>query len=508
MTNYWDWLRLVEGTNSLLFLENVFVLKKIVVTLLVTRQIKAFSRMKKLLLALATTLTTLLAWGQAEVVITRDTANTVDMLVLDITTVDSVMPTCELVDHPVGAFGNGITNAEKIPGRLVVTLLGDTLYNSGDYQKGESGMTVRVSGNSSAWKNPKPYKIKLQQKADLLFRDNDIYIDKDWRLLRDDRNLNTVAGLMINELMGMQWTPQYKYCNVFINGTYQGLYLLIENVKRNTDCRLNVSKKGYIVERDAYWWNEDLYFKTYYFTDNRYGYTFKYPESDEVTEEQINYIKQYLIDAEKSIKQGTYDEYIDIESFASWLLAHDILGTWDSGGSNLYVTKYDNTPDTKLIMGNLWDFDSSRQMTGSFSRYHSGADYYFENLFNSPNPVFSNIYISKWAHVKPLLGSVMTTMLDEFSAENATAINASRHFVCDTYGNTFVSVASNLVTQKNWFKTKLAWLEKNIGSPIVTPVSDLHTEPAATGKTYNLQGIEVPATTPGLVIRNGKLIKQ
>ena len=77
-----------------------------------------------------------------------------------------------------------------------------------------------------------------------------------------------------------------------------------------------------------------------------------------------------------------------------------------------------------------------------------------------------------------------------------------------TYGNTFVSVASNLVTQKNWFKTKLAWLEKNIGSPIVTPVSDLHTEPAATGKTYNLQGIEVPATTPGLVIRNGKLIKQ
>lgn len=465
--------------------------------------------MKKFLLTLAIALITQLAWGQAEVVITRDTANTVDMLVLDFTTVDSVMPTCDFVNPPSGAFGNGITNAEKIPGRLVVTLLGDTLYNSGDYEKGVSGMTVRVSGNSSALKDPKPYKIKLQQKADLLFRGDDIYIDKDWRLLRDDRNLNTVTGFMLNELMGMQWTPQYRYCNVFINGTYQGLYLLVENVKRNTDCRLNVSKKGYIVERDAYWWNEDLYFSTYYFTDNRYGYTFKYPESDEVTEEQISYIQQYIIDAEKSIKNGTYDEYMDVQSLASWLLAHDILGTWDSGGSNLYMTKYDNTPDSKLVMANLWDFDSSRQMKDSFSRYHSGADFYFERLFKSPNPLFRDLYVTTWIDIKNHLNTIMADRLNDFSTENATAVNASRHFVCDTYGNTFVSVGSNLTTQKNWFKTQLAWLEKNICGPIVvTPVTDVTAEPVATGKTYNLQGIEVPATTRGIVIRDGKLIKQ
>lgn len=450
-----------------------------------------------------------LAWSQTGTVVTRDNTNKVDLLVLDITTVDSVMPTCDFVDHPSGAFGTSITNAEKIPGRLVVTLLGDTLYNSGDYEKGVSGMTVRVTGNTSAKSTPKPYKIKLQQKADLLFRGGDAYIDKDWRLMRDDRSLNTVAGLMLNELMGMQWTPQYRYCNVFINGTYQGLYLLIENVKRNTDCRLDVTKKGYIVERDAYWWNEDLYFKTQFFSDNRYGYTFKYPDSDEVTEEQITYIQQYIIDAEKSINQGTYDDYMDVLSMASWLLAHDILGTWDSGGSNLYMTKYDDTPESKLVMGNLWDFDTSRQMKEKFSRYHSGADFYFESLFNSSNHLFNNKYVLTWLNIKNNLNTAINERLSDFSTKNSTAINASRRFVCDTYGNSYVSVASNLATQKNWFSTQLAWLEKTINdSLIVTTVNDIHSDHASNAKTYNLQGIEVPASTPGLVIRNGKLIKQ
>lgn len=454
-------------------------------------------------------MTSLGAWCRQGEAVTRDAVNALNMLVVDITTVDSVMPTCDLVNPPSGAMGNGIANAIKVPGRLVMTLLGDTLYDSGVYTSGVSGMTVRITGNSSALKDPKPYKIKLEKKADLLRRGDGAFEDKDWRLLRDDRTLNTVTGLKVNQLMGMQWTPQYKFCNAFVNGVYQGLYMIIENVKRNSDCRLDVDKTGYILERDAYWWTEDLYFNTTFFGDKRYGYTFKYPKSEDVTQTQINYIRQYIIDAERAIDDGTYDEYMDVESFATWLLTHDILGTWDSGGSNLYLTKYDNTPMSRLMMGNLWDFDSSRQTVYNYSRYHSGTDYYFEKLFNSSNSRFRDLYVYKWNTVKANIEMYIKDYLDDFASENAETVNAARRFVSDTHGLTEATVESNVEAQKKWFNTQLGWLKKHItGTVIATPVEDIHADETVPGKTYNLQGIEVPSHTLGLVIRDGKLVKQ
>ena len=80
-------------------------------------------------------------------------------------------------------------------------------------------------------------------------------------MLRYD-GLNTLVGLKVNELIEMQWTPQYCFVNLMINGDYRGIYILTESVKRDIDCRLNVDKTGYIIEYDAYWWNEDVYFES------------------------------------------------------------------------------------------------------------------------------------------------------------------------------------------------------------------------------------------------------
>lgn len=201
----------------------------------------------------------------------------------------------------------------------------DVLYDSGDYEKNISGATIKINGNTSAYHDNKPYKIKLQVKEDLLFRGDNKYKDKEWRLLKDARTLKTIIGLKMNELIGLPWTPAYQPCNVFVNNDYRGCYLLIESVKRNTDCRLNVSKNGFIVERDPYWWNENTFFSTNYFNPyNYYRWTWKYPDEEDVTEEHVTYIQNYMNQAEESIIDGTYEQYLDVESFASWLLAHEM----------------------------------------------------------------------------------------------------------------------------------------------------------------------------------------
>ena len=43
----------------------------------------------------------------------------------------------------------------------------------------------------------------------------------------------TPIGLMVNELCGLQWTPQYMFVNLLMNDDFRGLYTLIESVDRN-----------------------------------------------------------------------------------------------------------------------------------------------------------------------------------------------------------------------------------------------------------------------------------
>ena len=105
-------------------------------------------------------------------------------------------------------------------------------------------------------------------------------------------DLNYMIGLKVNDLMGLQWTPKYRFANVVFNGDFRGLYMLMESVERNADCRLNVDKQtGYIVELDAYWWKEKVYAKASF--EEPMNYTFKYPDEDDMTSEAWHIYKTY-----------------------------------------------------------------------------------------------------------------------------------------------------------------------------------------------------------------------
>jgi len=234
-----------------------------------------------------------------------------------------------------------------------------------------------------------------------------------------------MLGFKVNELMGLQWTPQYMYVNVMINGKYQGLYMLLESVKRDQKSRLNVSKNGYIFEYDMYWWKEDLYVQIPTYLPWKIYYTFQYPDSEDMTEEQLTYFTEMITAVEASIKDGTYLDYIDLKSFVSWILAHDILGTADGSGSNIFLTKYDNSDHSKVMMANLWDLNSILQKYNDWSAVHSM--FYFKYLFgNNPNDTFKRAYRRRWDEVSPTIFDDLYSFIDEFAeSEEAEALNIS-----------------------------------------------------------------------------------
>lgn len=444
----------------------------------------------------------------------QENIDKIGLKVIHIETENNEEPECEFAEAPEGCMGITSINAKKVKCRIYITLKGDTLYDSGMFEKNQSGATIKINGNTSAYfaiPGNYPYKIKLQKKADLLNRNNERFDDKEWRLINDGYTLNTIIGLKISELLQFSWTPAYTPCNVFINGDYRGCYLLIESVKRNKDCRINVDKtSGYIVERDPYWWKENRFFTTNYFASSKgYRWTWKYPDEDDVLPEQEDYITQFINDTEQSILNGTYSNYIDIKSFAKWILAHDILGSKDSGGTNLYVAKYDDTPNSLLEMQVLWDFDSNFRMEpGEFSKCHNNAgDFYFYNLFNNTNNSFTSKYKELWLQIKPTLLSTITQyILSITDSEYGRALESSRMLHYNRWGYTPYETIGELAQEAiNWFNNHLDKLDVNINKLADnTSISAIKTKEKY--DVYNLLGNKVYKPKKGIYIKNKRKI--
>ena len=385
----------------------------------------------------------------------------VGLPIIRIETVNGVVPSYELADPPEGCWGGSIKNATKVPGRLVKYVGKKVVYNSGEYFEKQEGITIKVRGNWSARRPQKPYKIKLQSKADLLNRRDKRFEDKDW-LLMPFFNLNSFIGFKVNEFMDLQWTPQLEFVNLVINGEYQGLYMLTESVERNSDCRLDVDKKtGYIVELDAYWWNEDKYVNASF--DEPLNYTFKYPDDDDLTQDKLDYIQNVVSEAEQSTRDGSYENRIDVESFARWMLAHDILGNSDGAGSNMFFTKYDDSEMSLLKMGCLWDFDVIMESEG-WDEIHDR--YFFKGLFASTNRSFANRYVGLWTEKKDFIFSRLEQSFDGYlSSDLCRFVDASIEMNNRRWRAEFGDVPSSATLidkARVYFNKRKEWLNDNI----------------------------------------------
>lgn len=338
--------------------------------------------------------------------------------VITINTINNEMPTCTVVNAPEGCLGVSITNNDYVPGRMTLTYKDELLYDSEEYEKSLSGARIKIRGNSTgAYLDQHPYKIKLSKKFDLLRRGNDSYKHKEWLLLpmytwnikmtNQQSNILHIAGLTISKIVGMQWTPEYDFLHMVLNGEYQGMYYLMEPVSRG-DQRVNIDKTGFLIEHDTFWWNEDVYFRTNYQT-NTYAYTYKYPDSDDVTEDIQNSMITYMNEIEKAIyEDGDIINYIDIESFAKWMIVHDILGTDDAVGCNRYLYRNNNT--SLLQMGPTWDYDSTFR-SDSWSTIHFFTPFYYPELFK--NETFVQTYLNIWKQIRPTIIDNIQSYLDE-----------------------------------------------------------------------------------------------
>lgn len=378
-----------------------------------------------------------------------------DLPTLRIVTENEVIPSCVTVNAPEGCWGTSITDNEYVRAQFNL--------NGIDDNKIHALGQIRIRGNTSALGRKKPYKIELERPMDLLDL-GESYADKDWVLLPYDYSLGVISSLKVSELCGIEYQPRSFPVTVFMNGDYLGCYLLIESVKRSPQ-RVNISDSGFLIENDAYWWNGEInYFKTPHQT-KELAYTVKYPKETSKTEDGFSWIYEYIVAYESALLEnnGDYTAYIDLESFAAWLLAQDILGNWDAGGSNMFLYKYDMNPTNLLKIGPLWDFTAVFQTKDTWSSIHNSSNLHYDVLLHDER--FADVYKSQWDALADTLCEDIRIYLSNYVHEYGTALQESleleiarypghafSHYqICDAYNDVLL-----------WFETRVNWLNYSV----------------------------------------------
>lgn len=243
----------------------------------------------------------------------------------------------------------------------------------GDFPElAECDVKIRGRGHFSWQFKKKPYKIKFEKKTSVL----GMSASKDWVLLANyvDRSLiqNHVAMEMGKVFTNISYHSNQYPVDVFVNGTYRGVYTMGEQLEVKKE-RINLEKDSkevdtdYLLEVGGADEGDELG-KDFFNTETLKYVAIKHPDTAQVTEEQLEYIINYMSAADEAVKKlENYEEYIDVDSLIDWVIMHELTYNLDSCfRRSCYMIK---EKGGKLKMGPLWDFDLA---FGSYSRYVKG----------------------------------------------------------------------------------------------------------------------------------------
>lgn len=222
----------------------------------------------------------------------------------------------------------------------------------------------RVRGNSTSWAQVKlPYKVKLDTKTSLL----GMPASKDWVLLANfyDRSLlRNEAAFAAARRLGVAWSPRMHDVEVYLNGTYAGVYQLGEGIEvQQGRVELGVAQGAvapgpYLLEADS--WDDD---GPRLRTSRGLHLNLKDPDADPegvllaaVTDEVQAFEDRLYGDDFLDPVLG-YRRHVDLQAFADWYLVQEL--TKNNDANFLNSVWIERRADGRFAMGPPWDYDLS-----------------------------------------------------------------------------------------------------------------------------------------------------
>jgi hypothetical protein len=201
----------------------------------------------------------------------------------------------------------------------------------------------------------------------------------DWTLKgcgRDETCLRDALVFAVTRDLG-RYAPRTRFTELFINGQYRGIYVLIEKVRRGK-TRVDLAKPardraagdisgGYIFQLDlAEGTPDDAVARDWVSPASGLVYSYYYPRYDEVTPAQRAYLRDYVAQFETMMEgrdwnhpQRGYRSWIDVPSWIDFALVQELSNNVDGYFKSVYLQKRPASAGNRLTLGPVWDFDAA-----------------------------------------------------------------------------------------------------------------------------------------------------
>lgn len=413
----------------------------------------------------------------------------------------------QLPRFSVNTKGNPIVDEPKIAADFTITQEGQTLHS------GNIGIEIR--GSSSQQFPKKSYGLETwdAQGNDIDASLLSLPEEEDWILHGPYSDKSLIRNVLIYDLardMG-RYASRTKFVEMNINGQYNGLYVFMEKLKRDVQ-RIDINKLqvdenvgedltgGYIIkidksDKDGYT-AENSFNSSYGASIDGTGspirFLYEYPDFEDITPEQKNYITNYISDFEDALASDMFTDpelgyaaYVEVDSFVDFFILNEVSNNVDGYRISTWMHKDKNE---KLKMGPIWDFNLA---FGNADYCSGGATNVWAYRFNErcpgdfwfvpfwwerllQDPAFVARLKERWTELRgsTLADAAILGKIDAYLATLNDATAAANNFnkwpILGNYvwPNNFVgsSYGEEIGYLKQWISSRTQWLDNAIGA--------------------------------------------
>ncbi|MBL0020259.1 MAG: CotH kinase family protein [Bacteroidetes bacterium] len=413
--------------------------------------------------------------------------------------------------------GQSIPNDPKIAAYMGIIDNGPGMLNhvNDSFNSYEGWIGIEVRGNSSQSFPQKQYAFETwdQNGGNLDTMLLGMPKEHDWILYgpySDKSCMRNWLSYALSNDMG-QYAVRGRYCEVILNGSYQGIYEITETIKRDGD-RVDIAKLtlndtigddltgGYIAKID--WiggpsWQSNFLPDQTNPSNNVINFQLVSPKAGTLLPVQQAYIEAY-IDSFETALDGPFFQDTTIgwrhfgneRSFVDYFLLNELAKNVDAYWLSTYFYKDKDSKGGKITMGPSWDFNGAWR-GADYCNAPEVADWHY----NEPDycacdmpfwwkrlvqdTLFTNNLQCRWTELRSNV--LDTAHIFHYIDSVATLLNQAqvRHFrqwqILGTYvwpnpsplANTF---QEELDYMKQWIIGRLAWIDANLPGTCYPPV--------------------------------------
>lgn len=362
-----------------------------------------------------------------------------------------------------------------------------------DQKNMESMIQIKYRGHSSYHFDKHQYLIKFvkdndkEKKVSLLGMNeenkwilNGPYLDK--TLIRNYLAYN-ISGKIMDHV------PEVRFCEVFLDNQYQGVYILVESISRTltgvTRYKPNWSNgmSSYILRLDRFD-DQDIMLNNF----SKYtgilipenGINVIYPSKKDLKENIIEYINDDFSKIEKAIYSYDYHEYekyIDVDSFVDYMIINEYFKNSDAGIYSTYLYK---DVRGKLEMGPVWDFNNAAN--NYVEEVYSHKDFLFQEKswygMLLKDEIFVNKVIDRYKslrktylsdeYIQKYIDDIVSYLGDSidrnYEVWGYTLTKDSLPYMLRPADRNYTSYEDALEQLKDYLRKRGEWLDENIES--------------------------------------------